>query len=265
MTDQPATWFHGLVAERTARLGPNATQVPFLQHQIEQSGEPALDLGCGTGRLLIPLSAEGFDVDGCDVSADMLRHCQDTAAALGLEPKLYEQPMHELDLPRMYRTIFICASFNLAGEQDQGLETLRRCHAHLETGGSLLFDIDAEYACREDWTNWEPSKRNELPEPWPREGIRSQAADGSEYVEMRRTLSVDPLRQTMVREVRIEKWAAGKHVASEEYRQHRTLYLPNEVRMMLKVAGFREIRVRHGYSDEPATPNSDPILFVASK
>ena len=35
----------------------------------------ALDLGCGTGRLLVPLVQTGLDLDGCDVSLDMLALC----------------------------------------------------------------------------------------------------------------------------------------------------------------------------------------------
>lgn len=76
-------------------------------------------------------------------------------------------------------------------------------------------------------------------------------------------LSVDPLKQETVRQVRIEKWGAGKLVGSEEHTQCRTLYLPNEVRLMLEVAGFREVSLRNGYTDEPATPDSEELVFVA--
>ena len=34
-----------------------------------------LDVACGTGRLLIPYVADGLDVDGCDVSPDMIALC----------------------------------------------------------------------------------------------------------------------------------------------------------------------------------------------
>jgi len=265
MTDEPVTWFHGLIAERTAEFCPAATQVPFFRREIALFGQPALDMGCGVGRLLLPLLRAGLDVDGCDISADMLRHCREKATAQGLEPRLYQQPMHALDLPRKYRTIFICASFNLAGGRMNGLATLRRCFAHLHDGGALLFDIDAEYAWHEGWEKWEPANRKTLPEPWPDEAKCRIASDGSEYVERQRMLSVDPLEQKMVREVRIEKWFLGKLVSSQEYIQHRTLYLPNEVLLMLHVAGFREITVRGDYADKPATPDSKELIFTALK
>jgi len=69
----------------------------------------------------------------------------------------------------------------------------------------------------------------------------------------------------MIRQVRIEKWVAGELVGSEEYAQHRTLYLPNEVRLMLQTAGFRDITLNDGYSDAQATSNSDPLLYMALK
>jgi 2-polyprenyl-3-methyl-5-hydroxy-6-metoxy-1,4-benzoquinol methylase len=118
MTDEPVSWFHGLMAERVAEFTPNPHQVPFFQREIERFGQPVLDLGCGVGRLLLPLLCAGVDIDGCDISGDMLRQCRDKAAAQGLTPRLYQQPMHAVDLPRKYRTIYICGSFNLAGSRE---------------------------------------------------------------------------------------------------------------------------------------------------
>lgn len=40
----------------------------FYRDWIGRSGEPALIVGCGTGRLLLEYLADGLDVDGVDVS-----------------------------------------------------------------------------------------------------------------------------------------------------------------------------------------------------
>ena len=46
--------------------------------QRSSSGQPALDAGCGAG-LLVPWLRAGIDVDGCDVSADMIERCRERA------------------------------------------------------------------------------------------------------------------------------------------------------------------------------------------
>jgi 2-polyprenyl-3-methyl-5-hydroxy-6-metoxy-1,4-benzoquinol methylase len=89
------------------------TELAFYHGCILRFGQPALDLACGTGRLLIPLLQVGLDVDGCDLSEDMLVHCRAKAAQAGLTTALYAQPMHDFALPRRYRTIFICDSFGI--------------------------------------------------------------------------------------------------------------------------------------------------------
>ena len=54
--------------------------------------------------------------------------------------------MHELDLPRRYRTIFVCGGFGLGSTREQDLEALRRLHDHLEPGGMLVLDNEVPYA-----------------------------------------------------------------------------------------------------------------------
>jgi len=51
----------------------------FYRDVIDSSGEPALDVGCGTGRLLLEYLADGLDVDGVDVSPEMLEICAEKA------------------------------------------------------------------------------------------------------------------------------------------------------------------------------------------
>ncbi len=120
MSDQPQTWHYGLVARWWAEFNEaDPDELAFYRAFVEPDGQPALDLACGTGRLLLPLLRAGLDVDGCDLSPDMLALCRDRATEEGLAPQLYAQAMHALDLPRAYRTIFICDSFGIGGERRQ--------------------------------------------------------------------------------------------------------------------------------------------------
>ncbi len=261
--DQPLVWHYGLMAERWGEFLTDAPELPFFQREIARYGQPVLDLGCGAGRLLVPLLAAGIDIDGCDISQDMLDQCRRRAAAAGFDPALSAQPMHAFTLPRKYRTIYICDSFGLAGSRDNDLATLRRCHAHLEDGGALVFSVDAEYTDAESWDRWLPEARQALPEPWPEDAPRRVAADGSEHLGRFRTVALDPLDQTYTREVQLEKWRDGALVESETYVLRGNMYLKSEVLLMLRVAGFGSVTVRGDYTEDEATADHEKLVFTA--
>ncbi len=171
--------------------------------------------------------------------------------------------MHAFELPRKYKTIYLCDSLDLAGSAEKGLETLRRCYAHLEDGGALLLNIQPGYASPESWALWLRDNRLGLPQPWPEDGHHNIAADGSEHILRFRLLHVDPLAQNFTRQVRLEKWQTGELIAVEEYTLRESMYLKNELLLMLKVAGFREITVRGDYTDETATADHEELVFTA--
>src|SRR5437588_9614970 len=83
---------------------------PFYWAAIKASGEPALDVGCGTGRLLLDFLAQGINIDGVDNSPEMLELCRQKAQPLGLRPALFQQSMEDLQLPRAYHTIIVPSS-----------------------------------------------------------------------------------------------------------------------------------------------------------
>jgi SAM-dependent methyltransferase len=253
------------MAERWAEFIHETPEFDFIRRAVDQYGEPVLDLACGTGRLLLPLLRLGVDIDGCDLSADMLAKCRMGAITDDLEVDLYQQPMHELELPRRYGLIYICGSFGLGGSRDNDLETLKRCHAHLRDGGTLLLNIQAEYNSPQGWKIYLPEKRAALPQPWSGDGDPQVARDGSEHRAYFRTLEVDPLAQRFTRQVRLEKWRSGEMVSREEYTLKANDYLASEVRLLLNVAGFRKIILSGDYTEEPATADHDELIFIAGK
>jgi SAM-dependent methyltransferase len=265
MTDKPLNWHYGLMAERVAEFKLEAPELPFFLNAIARFGQPVLDVPCGAGRLLVPLARAGIDIDGCDISGDMLGHCRQKADREGLHPHLYEGAMHAFALPRKYKTIYICDSFGLAGSRENDLETLRRCYMHLEDGGALLVNIEAEYTSPEAWDVWLCKNCQALPEPWPEEAERRVAPDGSEYLTWFRFVNIDPLEQSFTRQVRIEKRLNDQLVASEEYFFRGNMYLKNELLLMLKVAGFHDITVVGDYMDKTAALDSEELVFTAIK
>ena len=266
MPEAPQTWHHGLVAQWWAEFNDEfrSHELPYFRRFVER-GQPALDVGCGTGRLLLPFLRAGLDVDGCDVSADMIALCREKAAREGVSPNLYVQPMHELDLPRRYRTIYVCGSFGLGSDRARDREALRRFHEHLEPGGTLLIDIEVPYADAKQWRFWLKDERVSLPEfKHPPRGRRT-GSDGAEYTLRSRVLELDALEQRVALEMHAERWRDGELEAEEDHRLDIGLYFRNELLLMLERAGFTDVVVHGEHTEREPTSEDEFLVFVAKK
>jgi SAM-dependent methyltransferase len=215
----------------------------FFLAAIREFGEPALDVGCGTGRLLLDYLLKGVDVDGVDNSPEMLALCREKAAALGLNPRLAQQEMQDLDLPRRYRTICVpSSSFQLVLEPADAAQAIQRFHDHLEPGGALLMPFIVM---------GRPS--TDLTETWTKEATRPD--DGSI---IRRTAwsHYDP--ETSLEETRddYELIRDGKMVGTEHHERSPATrnYSLDEARSLYEAAGFRVERVTGDFSDRPYDP-----------
>jgi SAM-dependent methyltransferase len=266
MSEQPQTWHYGLIARWWAEFNaPDPDELAFYQSVVERNGPPALDLACGTGRLLLPLLNAGLDVDGCDISPDMLALCRAEASRHGLAPQLYQQAMHDLNLPRSYRTIYICDSFGIGGRRDQDAAALRRCYDQLAAGGTLVFSYYLPNDDQRHWSYWLPEQRQRLPEAWPEEGTRKRSASGGEIELRTRLVALDPMEQRQTLEMRAELWHEGRLVAQEDRLLQETLYFHNEILLMLGNAGFAEVSVRAGYSAKKPTADDTMLVFIARR
>lgn len=148
--DAPTTWHYGLIADHWALNNLEAPEVEIYAPHLQS---PVLDAGCGTGRLLAPLREHGFDVDGCDVSADMLERCRQRVP----NATLWASTLHELDPPRRYASIVCSGVFGLGSTREQDVAALGRLHDALLPGGVLVLDNEEsefDYEVR-DWR--EPS------------------------------------------------------------------------------------------------------------
>ncbi|HEV2217745.1 MAG TPA: class I SAM-dependent methyltransferase [Candidatus Dormibacteraeota bacterium] len=263
------TWHHGLIARWWAEFTEaEPDEIAYFRNALRTSGEPVLDLGCGTGRILLPLLADGVDIDGSDISADMIAMTAAKVTKAGLTCRLSVEPMHELDLGRIYRTIIMCGSFGIGGRRDHDRHTLPRAHRHLEPGGTLLIaNHYLPYAEEEEsrWQRWLPGHRESGPGEWQTEGERRKFADGDEVEWLGRRSDLDPLEQRLTLHARIRLWHGGEVVKEETYQLHESLYFVQEPLLMLDEAGFRDVRVEGGYSGRPATGDDRMVVYVARK
>ena len=118
--------------------------LPILQAYAQRTGGPLLELGCGTGRLLIPLAKSGYNITGVDDSPRMLEIARAKAEAAGVSArvKLVEAEYSGAPLEGPYRFAFIVMNTFLHLESREAqVRALRHWHAHLAPGGLLLIEI----------------------------------------------------------------------------------------------------------------------------
>jgi len=217
---EPGTWHHGLIARWWSEFNTGGEDVAWFRRIVEEGGQPALDLACGTGRLLVPFLQEGLDVDGCDISEDMLAYCRARAQAEGLSPHLLNQPMHAFEAERVYRTIFIYGSFGIGGTHAHDLATLETAHRHLAPNGTLAFDLFLPNFDPRGWEDWLPRSRPELPMAWHARGEEQYSLRLNIYFK-----SEVPLMLSHVgfRSVDVQADATGR--AAEPYRDVHLMFV----------------------------------------
>jgi SAM-dependent methyltransferase len=265
MDTKPITWHYGVVAHYWAEFNVSGPEIAYFRKFIQRFGEPALDAACGTGRLLIPYLHAGLEVDGCDISPDMLAFCRERAEREGLAPNLYAQALHDLSLPRRYNTIVFCGALGLGGVRQQDVIGLRRLYEHLEPGGALVLDTEVPYASNREWSYWLRQNRRRLPEDWGPPGERRRGSDGIDYALRSRIVEVDPLAQRVTLEMQAQMWRNDQLLANETHVLNMILYFKNEILLMLARAGFADVHVLGDHNDVEPTPDDDFLVFVATK
>ena len=119
--------------------------IPFYIEAARQAGGPVLELGCGTGRVSLPMAEAGIDVVGLDFSNAMLdvaRCKMGRLAPGGGALTLHCADMRDFSLDSRFKLITIpFRGFLSLLTVDDQLRTLENIKRHLAPGGKLVFNI----------------------------------------------------------------------------------------------------------------------------
>src|SRR5688572_23755792 len=101
------------IAEFYDHVVPYAARadISFYVEAAAKSGGPVLELGCGTGRILIPTARSGIEIAGLELSVGMLEACRRRLQAEPPEVRgrvsLQRGDMRDFDLGRSFRLVTI--------------------------------------------------------------------------------------------------------------------------------------------------------------
>lgn len=103
-----------------------------------------IDLGCGTGRLLLDFAGRGFSVLGVDLSEGMLHVAAEKAARAGVAVSLLKANLVELDALAESRFDYAACLFSTLGMIDgpaQRRRMIGHVHRLLKPGGAFLLHV----------------------------------------------------------------------------------------------------------------------------
>ena len=225
----------------------------FYEQRLRASGGRALEVACGTGRLLLPLVRDGLEVEGLDTSRDMLDRLRAKAQAMNLSPVLHEAPMQDFDLPGRYRTVFVPAgSFGILVDLGEVRAALACVFRALGPGGEALIPVSEASADDAPVPDWRERRNVEV----PGYGARLIAHERIGYEDGGR-LQHWHLRYTVQRPGHDDDVFFRDHVLRH--------YGADEFRRLLEDAGFEGIAVRRGYTDPESSNPDDDLVFSARR
>ncbi len=202
-----------------------------------------LELGCGTGRILIPMAEAGVRVVGVDQSPWMIAKAKEKYDRLSGEVQerigLLEGDMRNLHLEQKFKLIYI--PFNtflvLKTVEDQ-LAAFKTAREHLAPGGVFALDIFVPDVKR--------ISSDERPPKW---GMEVDQTLGEAGIRLQRDIvrKVDPIRQQMLITWRMKEYR--DNVLEREWVSdlEMTYVFPRELENLVARAGYEFVHYWGSY------------------
>lgn len=236
--------------------------VSFYVEEAGRSGGPVLELGCGTGRILIPSARGGVAITGIDNAERMLDLCraklEREKAAVRERVDLHFGSMASFELGKKYRLITTpFRSFQHLLTVEEQIACLHCVRAHLADEGLFILDVFNPYlpALLDDAYLSEVSEEPEFEMP-----------DGRRVLRGNKIVSRDPLAQ--INEIQFNIYVRHPDGYEEVIvqRAHMRYIFRYEAEHLLVRCGFS---IRAIYADYDRTPYGKKypgeLIVVAGK
>lgn len=235
------TQFYDLI-----RPQPPEDAYAFYRTYVVNAGGVAMEPMCGSGRFLLPLLKENFEVSGFDASEHMLSALHAKAKIQHLKPEVWQGLVEDLNRTQRYNLIFIpSGSFGHLINFDSVKKSLRVFYDHLNDDGILLFEAETSKIVPEQLGVWR--------------GIVCHKPDGNFILVNRLTTYENNVCYSVDRYELVEK---GQIIQTEIERFNVRIYDDPLVLMdMLKEVGFKEIKTIKAF-DSSLSPDEDDSSIV---
>ncbi|GCE19453.1 class I SAM-dependent methyltransferase [Dictyobacter kobayashii] len=220
----------------------------------ELCGGKILELACGSGRVMLPLAEQGYEVTGVDNSSKMLELAREALQDAGVSARctLVEQDISTLQLNQKFRLAIIAlGSFAHITTRKEQQKVLAAVRSHMSTGGTFIVDI----------SNADARYMEELTGQVLHQGTW-QHEDGS-YL----THFVSPASATKKHQLELthfyDRHQQGGNIQRTVVTTHLYLFERSEMELLLEQAGFI---VKDVYGDHELGPfylESPRMIFVA--
>ena len=226
MTEQCKTEFQGFFAEFYDILHAGCRDQEIYPELLKPYGRRVLELGCGTGRVAIPLAKAGYCVTGIETEPDMMsRLMQKEYPRECLE--IVRADARSFQLGKRFDAILLSCNFlNHFVDAADALAVLQRCREHLAPGGVAVLDCST------------PDVRFMVKSHGQEENFSFPTADGTvikDYFLAR----YDFVRQVEEDRIILEEYQGDTLLRRAETRETLTWYFPREIRLLAQAAGLR--------------------------
>jgi SAM-dependent methyltransferase len=230
--------------------------VEFYVELAQASGGPVLEIGCGTGRVSLPIAAAGIDVVGVDFSTAMLAKAREGAATTkdhGGAVEFVQGDMRTLALGRRFPLVIIPArTLCLALTPEEQLKSLCRAAAHLAPRGALAFNLFVPDSDLIADLSEEPFSMGETIHP--ETGLRCLLSAANRP---------DPVGQTIHSIQTVEELSEdGEVVRTVDLEVDLRYLYPSEIHVMLEQVGLVADQVFGDFDGGPLTEDSGEMVWV---